>query len=452
MFISSLTTLETNASFPEIEEFSLNTNTINFTRDDYTVNPVNFKIVAFYGNQTNNFILKENLTTNQEFLYYDESDIKYSLSSYPVKVNIAIDLYDFDDFTNEQETIDIDQLEEFRADALSNSSENYANTFLYQNISGSGANPDKSIYRYQVISWGDEKISLTDDNILNSYHFSMYDSEQWPSIETYEYRKGKEDQIKKSKPIIETNENNQLVYNLSSHVYSTPGPKSIKIIIYRYTLDSIALIESTLITKNININDGLLLSQDFSIFGGTDFKFLPLDDSSAIIGGIDEDSNYNNSVEKIKKDDNFIKEDYLEKQSAKNFVDNFNSELFGESLNQLDLSLTRVFTKPIDLYYFIGAGNSDKRKEIRQNNFELNDINLPINSSATDIFIDDEDCIIDINPNEIEFGTLPNKKISSNKAILIGDYKLDQPKESRITKQGVMQIPLIENDSDKQAF
>jgi len=194
------------------------------------------------------------------------------------------------------------------------------------------------------------------------------------------------------------------------------------------------------------------LSQDFSIFGGTDFKFLPLNSGNAIIGGIDENSNYNNSVEKIKKDDNFIEEDYLEKQSAKNYINNFNNGLFGESLSQLDLSLTRVFTKPIDLYYFIGAGNSDKRKEIRQNNFELNDINLPINSSATDIFIDDEDCVIDINPNEIEFGTVLNKKIASNKAILIGDYKLDQPKESRITKQGVMQIPLIENDSDKQAF
>ena len=173
---------------------------------------------------------------------------------------------------------------------------------------------------------------------------------------------------------------------------------------------------------------------------------------SSIIGGLDEDSDFNDSVEKIKKDDNFIKEDYLERQSAKNFIDDFNNGLFGKSPSQLDLSLTRVFTKPIDLYYFIGAGDSERREQIRQNNFELNETNLPINSFATDIFIDDEDCIIDINPTKIEFGTVSNKKISSNKAILTGDYKLNQPEESKITKQGAMQIPLIENDSDKQAF
>ena len=59
---------------------------------------------------------------------------------------------------------------------------------------------------------------------------------------------------------------------------------------------------------------------------------------------------------------------------------------------------------------------------------------------------------MDINPTKIEFGTVSNKKVASNKAILTGDYNLDQPKESRITKQGTMQTPLIENDSDKQAF
>ena len=242
------------------------------------------------------------------------------------------------------------------------------------------------------------------------------------------------------------------MYNVSPHTYTTPGPKSIKIMIYRYTKDGLFLLSSTLITKNININDGLLLSQDFSVFGGTDFKFLPLDNNSAIIGGFNEDSDFNNSTEKIKKDDNFVKEDYLERQSAKNFIDNFNDGLFGESPSRLDLSFTRVFTKPIDLYYFIGAGDSEKREQIRQNNFELNGTNLPINSFATDIFIDDEDCIIDINPNKIEFGTVPNKKMSGDKAILTGDYKLNQPKESRITKQGVMQTSLIENNSDKQAF
>ena len=111
-----------------------------------------------------------------------------------------------------------------------------------------------------------------------------------------------------------------------------------------------------------------------------------------------------------------------------------------------------MFTKPIDIYYFIGAGDSEKREEIRQNNFQLNDINLPINSSATDIFIDRQDCVIDINPNKIEYRTIENKKVASDKAILIGDYKLNQPKESRIQKQGNMKTPSVEKNRNKQAF
>ena len=340
-------------------------------------------------------------------------------------------------FQNQKTDIDFDQ---------------YANAttrddYIVSNISGSGTDSLLSHYRYQVVQWGDEEEPLTDEQIESSYFFNLYDLEEFPTEENFFYQKNKIDQVYKSKQIIQNNK-----YNVETHAYTTPGVKPIKIILYRYTQDGLILISTTLITKNININDGLLLSQDFSIFGGTDFKFLPLNNNNAIIGGLDEDSNYVNSTEKIKKDDNFVKEDYLEKQSAKNFINGFNGGLFGESPNQLDLSLTRVFTKPIDLYYFIGAGDSEKREQIRQSDFELNGINLPINSFATDIFIDDEDCIVDINPNKIEFGTVPNKKVSGDKAILTGDYKLNQPKESRIAKQGVMQTSLIENNSDKQAF
>ena len=87
------------------------------------------------------------------------------------------------------------------------------------------------------------------------------------------------------------------------------------------------------------INDGLLLAQDFSIFGGSEFNFLPLKTKDieekerpleAIIGGLDEDSKYNTSAEKIRKDDNFIQSDYLERVSARDYVRNFNNQLYGK--------------------------------------------------------------------------------------------------------------------------
>ena len=236
-------------------------------------------------------------------------------------------------------------------------------------------------------------------------------------------------------------------------MYNTPGVKSIKILVFRYTRDRRFLIQTTLMTRNIVVNDGAALSQDFKIFGGTDFNFLPFKTKyigederplEAIIGGLDDDSKYNNSVEKIKKDDNFIQDDYLERVSSREFINNFNKKLYGETPGQLDLSTTRMYKKPLDIYDFI---NADKLEWITQGSGSL-----PINSSATDIFISNEDCIVDLNPQDMEYLSIQNKTGIPDKAILIGDYKVNQPKDGRVQKQGVMQTPLLEQNTDKQAF
>ena len=60
----------------------------------------------------------------------------------------------------------------------------------------------------------------------------------------------------------------------------------------------------------------MLKSQDFSIFGGGDFNYIPITDNQVIIGGVDDDSKYNNSVEKLVKEDLFLKEDYLDRTSC----------------------------------------------------------------------------------------------------------------------------------------
>ena len=299
-------------------------------------------------------------------------------------------------------------------------------------------------------------------SIKNSYFFSGYESQEYLDElrQSYSYKKQKYDQIYISKKIIESDSDGNLKYNLFSHNYTTPGPKSIKIIVYRYTKDHMVLIETTLITKNININDGLLLSQDFSIFGGSEYVFLPLrsgmSGSNAIIGGLDSDSKYNNSVEKIKKDDNFIKVDYLNRASSRIFIDDFNDGQYGNTPGQLDLGLTRVYKKPSDLYSFLNADvNSFVATQFPSTHLydQGNRIQtLPINSSATDIFIDDENCVIDINSENMEYLTIPNKVGTQDKSVLIGDYKVNQPKDGKVSKQGNMKTPKVERNKNKQAF
>jgi hypothetical protein len=295
----------------------------------------------------------------------------------------------------------------------------------------------ESLYKYRVLQWGDEKKLLTDDELLNTFYLNFYNQDN-PNI--WDIKKYLNDF--NSAKYIKTN--SQL--NLSEHIYNKPGLKSIKTIVFRTNTFLYSVDESKIITTNIVINDGTLTSQDFSIFGGADFKFLPLKDNQVIIGGLDEDSKYNNSVEKIKKDDNFIVEDYLERQSSTDFIDNFNKKLYGESPGQLDLSTTRMYKKPFDIYDFI----TDDKQSIVDNNFNIN--TLPTNSSATDIFISNNDCIVDLNPQDVEYLSIQNKTGTADKAILIGDYKVNQPKDGKIQRQGVMETPLLEQNTDKQAF
>ena len=296
-----------------------------------------------------------------------------------------------------------------------------------------------SLYKYKVLQWGDEKKKLTNEQILNTFYLSWYNTELVSDWVLKQYDR----EVKSTENFIKNSDSN---LNLTSHVYNTSGLKSIKTIVYRINQTQTNVLETKLITTNILINDGYLTSQDFSIFGGADFNFLPLSTNEAIIGGLDEDSKYNNSVEKIKKDDNFIEEDYLERQSSRDFIDNFNKKLYGETPGQLDLSTTRMYKKPFDIYDFI----TNDKQSIVDNNFNIN--TLPINSSATDIFISNNDCIVDLNPQDVEYLSIQNKTGTADKAILIGDYKVNQPKDGKIQRQGVMETPLLEQNTDKQAF
>jgi hypothetical protein len=214
--------------------------------------------------------------------------------------------------------------------------------------------------------------------------------------------------------------------------------------VYRTDIQVTTVLESKLITTNILINDGLFTSQDFSIFSGTDFNFLPIVDNQAVIGGFNEESKYNNSVSKIVKDDNFIQDDYLERVSSRDYIEKFNGGFLGKQPGQLDLGQTRVFTEPKDIYDFIGA---NKLEWINQGSGSL-----PINSLATDIFIRDDKCVVDLNPSNSEYSAIQNQAGSKEIGILIGDYKVNQLEGSGIQKEGIMETPLLETDNEKQAF
>jgi len=52
----------------------------------------------------------------------------------------------------------------------------------------------------------------------------------------------------------------------------------------------------------------------------------------------------------------------------------------------------------------------------------------------------------------MEYLTIPNTVGDKDKGILIGDYKIKKEKNQPFRKEGIMEISLLEDDSQKQAF
>ena len=86
-------------------------------------------------------------------------------------------------------------------------------------------------------------------------------------------------------------------------------------------------------------------------------------------------------------------------------------------------------------------------------------IHLEDNSVVIDIFINDSEndtlkkkCMIEISPEKIEFLSIENSVGNKGQGVLIGDYEVKKEKNQLIRKQGLMQTPMIEENSEKQAF
>ena len=489
------------------------------------------------------FIVEVKTQGGDELIYHDRTEEKYLATSYPVEVNLSMSLFDNEDFINQTSDNNVSS---YLSDLYYLPSDVNINEFLEDFSYG----VEESYFTYQVIQWGDESVLLSDDEIQNTFFFSLYDLDEYPSDDNYFLRKSIASQSQQAIGI----------QNQTNHVYNTPGVKSIKIIVYRYESTQSLLLQTYLVNKNIVINDGSLTSQDFQIFGGTDFTFLPLQNQLApkyltirqdftatavgsfqgdyynastefdaqsindiegfnfydyfsefpderdvfingtparingfgtvqgagtptittltisnsswdgvfvegetysffwnlatnalisqplyaIIGGFDKDSKYSKSVEKITKDDDFIAEDYLQRASSRDYIEKLNNNLFGKRPGQLDLGQIRLFNQPRDLYDFIGG---NKLQWITNGSGSL-----PLNSSVTDIFIEDDNCLVDLNPSNSEFNALQNQVGLKEVGVLTGDYKLNQPKNSKVQKQGLMETPLLDDDIDKQAF
>mgnify|MGYP003135342719 CR=1 FL=1 len=365
--------------------------------------------------------------------YYEIGTEEYRKTSFPLEVDLNLKLIDSSnvDYTDPigsgfdiQSTFSL-------VDLL------YANESYVQSILATSVFNPPFHFRYDVIQWGDEDVLLTDEQIEASFYFNMYDIESYPpDSNSYEYKKFVQSHIK-SKP----------ANSISKHVYNSPGVKRLRIIAYKMSRNGVFVLQTYLIQKNIVVSDGNLSAQDFAVFGLGNYKYLPIKENQAVIGGLTADSDYNESISTILKDNNFIEEDYLERVSSVRYLQKFNQGLLGESSADTissDIGQVRVFNTPKDIYSFIGGD----RLDIINNGLST----LPINSSATDILIDNDNCIVDFNPPNNELFSIQNQAGKDEIGVIVGDYKVVQPKTSRIRRDGDMNRPEIITEKDRQAF
>ena len=209
------------------------------------------------------------------------------------------------------------------------------------------------------------------------------------------------------------------------------------------------LIETSVISTNIFIPDPNQKIQDFNIFGGEEFTVLPLEEElEPIIGNIDKRSEYVRSIEKIKNNDLYQSSDYLEKLYADDFLPKVNQDLYGEYAGNVDLGITRVFKKTYDIFDFIGGD----ALQIIDNNFEYPQDSLPLNSSATEILIDNGDCVVELNPSNQNNAQIENTALSDEKGVLMGDYRLVKNPEQEIRRDNSMATPKLNTQKKRQAF
>ena len=295
-------------------------------------------------------------------------------------------------------------------------------------------------FKFHVLEWGDEDFKLSNEEILNSEFFALYSTDDG-NFDKSQAKKLLQviDNSKYYRSYGSTSYPQNETLNFYNHTYTDAGVYSIKTIIFRLNSSETALLQTIMINTNIVVNDAGESLQDFNIFGASDFNVLPLktdiNDREIIIGGISDKSKYVRSVKKIERDDLYGQQDYLEKRYNEKFLPLMSASIYGDHPGKLDLSATKIFTKPYDISYFTDPFTDDESR-----------------SRATDILIDNNECFFEMNPSDIDRGGVENTGRSNERAIVIGDYRLIKQQNRELRKEDSMKIPKIDTRRDNQAF
>ena len=133
---------------------------------------------------------------------------------------------------------------------------------------------------------------------------------------------------------------------------------------------------------------------------------------------------------------------------ADDFLPKVNNDLYGQYAGNIDLGITRIFKRSRSIFDFIGGD----ALQIINNNFEYERDSLPLNSSATEILIEDGHCVVNFDPSNQNNEQIENTGTSDEKGLLMGDFRLVKNPKQKIKKEDAMKFPRLNTQKTRQAF
>ena len=146
-----------------------------------------------------------------------------------------------------------------------------------------------------------------------------------------------------------------------SNVYTTPGIKNVKIIMFSVFKGNGAIASPSfevgrwkLITSRFYLDIPPNQYPDFSDVGGSNYTTLPWPYTTAIIGGVDNNSKYKISVNNTLSGGKIGELDIIDEKLLVNDLDN---DEMGKSILSFDLEQCRYFDKPYDMNQLLKITN-----------------------------------------------------------------------------------------------
>ena len=296
-------------------------------------------------------------------------------------------------------------------------------------------------YKFRILSWGDEP----EQQNLNDGEIDSLLIDQYESINTNKYPY---QDVYKYLTVGETSTDPPPIQTLS-HRYREGGLYQIRGYVFNYIQDARRpelqqAVRWKYFISTIYVNPTDYQVEDFGALGGYDFTTLPYSNTTGltptpIVGGLNNNSQYNRSIDSIREDGQFTASELDELYKLKQIDQN---DEFGSHVNQLDLYQVRLFKKgKFDMERLTGLSKVSTQMDYTN----TSDTNKP--ASLTTTIHDSLDmelkatCNLELNLDQTVAGTVLDSSGQGTLGVVIGDYNLSKPSGEDIQRDDNMKLP-----------